>query len=209
MKKASFLLVCVFFASAAFAELNIGLKIGANYDYIQQSSFDHQPYFDQFADPGSINSYVGGIFAGFGAGFFSLHLETMMSMQGFDLQELIDGEDFFEVVKKTRIQTDYLNAVLMARFHLNLEVIKPYIAAGINVGIPIDWTNIAEQQIDFNNYDLSRIGLAVSVGMKIFDLVDADLRFVNGITDIFSGDISYTDNTFAQLVRLSLGLYIF
>ncbi|MBW6458779.1 MAG: PorT family protein [FCB group bacterium] len=209
MKRIHVALLCVLLASTAFAGFDLGIKLGANYNYIDQETFEYQPYFDQFADLGSINSYVGGIFTGFGIGFFSLHLEAMMSMQGFDLQELVDGEDFFEVVKRTQFRTDYLNAALMARFHLDLQVIKPYIAAGINVGMPIDWANPENIQIDFSNFTPDRLGLAFSVGIKIFDLIDADLRYVHGITDILTGDISFTDHTFGQLVRLSVGLYIF
>jgi hypothetical protein len=209
MKKMNIAFMCLLIASTAFAGFDLGIKLGANYSYIEQESIDFQPYFDQFADLGSINSYVGGIFTGFGIGFFSLHLEAMMSMQGFELQELVDGEDFFEVVKRIQFRTDYLNAALMARFHLDLQVIKPYIAAGINVGMPINWADLENIQIDFNNFSPDRLGLAFSVGVKIFDLVDADLRYVHGITDIFSGDISFSDDTFGNLVRLSLGLYIF
>ena len=96
----------------------------------------------------------------------------------------------------------------MARYNIDLTIVKPFITAGVNVGIPLG-ESVIEGEIDIENFDLTKLGLAFGAGIQLFDMVDVELRYVQGVTDIYTGETDDTESTFANLIRLSLGLYIF
>lgn len=208
MKKGIVILMCVLFASAAFAQFDLGIKLGANYSYIQSEEFDFQSYVEEFSDLGNITGFVGGLYTAIGFGSFAVQAEGLFSMEGFSIEGVLDGEPS-DVIENTIIRTNYLNAVLAARYNLDLVVIKPFILAGVNVGIPLGESVVEGTEIDLANFDFTKLGLAIGAGVKIFDMVDVEVRYVQGITDIYTPETYDAATTFSNLVRLSLGLYIF
>ena len=208
MKKVLIVLMSVLLASFAFAQFDLGIKLGANYSYIDSDEFDAQVYIDQISDLRNITGFVGGAFAVIGFGNFGIQLEGLFSMEGFSIEGIVvDGAT--EVIENTTIRTNYLNAVAMARYNIDLAIVAPYIAAGFNVGIPLGDAVVEGQEINIENFDFNNLGLAFAVGVKVLDMIDVEVRYVQGLTDIYSADLDDTETTFSNLVRLSLGLYIF
>ena len=126
MKKLLILTMCVLFASLAFAQFDLGIKLGANYSYIQSEQFDFQEYIDELSDLNNITGFVGGIFAGMGFGSFGVQAEGLFSVEGFYLEDVIDG-DPGDAIDNTTIMTNYLNAALMGRYNFNLPLVQPYL----------------------------------------------------------------------------------
>lgn len=208
MKKLLILLMCVSFASVAFAQFDLGVKLGANYSYIESEEFDFQSYVDEVSDLANITGFVGGGFAIINFGSFGLQAEALFSMEGFSIEGVIEGGGT-DVIENTTIRTNYLNGVLMGRYNIDLAVVKPYVTAGFNLGIPLNDPEVVGEQIDVSNFDFTKMGLAFGAGVKLFDMVEADVRYVQGITDIYTAETADESTTFANVVRLSLGLYIF
>ncbi len=206
MKKLTVVLMSVLLASFAFAQFDLGVKLGANYSYIDSEEFDAQVYIDQFSDLQNITGFVGGAFAVIGFGDFGIQLEGLFSMEGFSIEEVIEGN-----IENTTIRTNYVNAVAMARYNIDLTIVAPYIAAGINVGVPLGDAVVEGSviDIDIENFDFNKLGLAFAAGVKVLDMVDVELRYVQGVTDIYSVDLDDSEPTFSNLIRLSVGLYIF
>ncbi len=206
MKKFTVLLMSVLLASFAFAQFDLGIKLGANYSYIDSEEFDAQVYIDQFSDLQNITGFVGGAFAVIGFGNFGIQLEGLFSMEGFSIENALEGD-----VANTTIRTNYVNAVALARYNIDLAIVAPYIAAGLNVGIPLGEAVVegAEIDIDVENFDFNNLGLAFAAGVKVLDMIDVELRYVQGMTDIYSVSLDDSEPTFSNLVRLSVGLYIF
>jgi hypothetical protein len=150
---------------------------------------------------------MAGAFIGASFGNFGIQLEGLFSVEGFDPNALL-LEDPETVLDDVSIRTNYLNAVAMARYNIDLAIVAPYIAAGINLGIPLG-TEVEGITIDLENYDFTNIGLAFAGGVKVLDMVDVELRYVKGMTDIVTQETEGETTTFSNLVRLSLGLYIF
>lgn len=209
MKKALVLLLSIFTAASLFAQFDLGVRIGANYTYrgFEENAF--ADYAADISDPASINGYTVGVFAGMHSEGFGIQLEILAPVEGFSISRLIEGEPFTDIISGTRLNTEYVNAVLMARYGFELPVIEPYLGAGLSVGIPVAEMLSGEEYVLIENFDIMRLGLAFSFGVILLDVVDVDLRYNTGITDIYSGDISYTDPAFGQLIRLSLGFHIF
>jgi Outer membrane protein beta-barrel domain len=208
MKKVLIVLMSVLLASFAFAQFDLGIKLGANYSYIDSDEFDAQVYIDQFSDLQNITGFVGGAFAVIGFGNFGIQLEGLFSMEGFSIEGIVDG-GATDVIENTTIRTNYVNAVAMARYNIDLAIVAPYVAAGVNVGIPLGEAVVEGAEIDIDNFDFNNLGLAFAVGVKVLDMIDVEVRYVQGLTDIYSVDLDDTEPTFSNLVRLSLGLYIF
>ena len=206
MKKFVIVLMSVLLASFAFAQFDLGIKLGANYSYIESEELDPQVYLDQFSSLENITGVVGGAFAVIGFGNFGVQLEGLFSVEGFDPEALLD-EDPGTVLEGVSVTTNYLNAVAMARYNIDLALVAPFIGAGINLGIPLG-TEV-EGDIDLEGFDFTTVGLAFAVGAKVLDMVDVELRYVKGMTDISTQETSEDPSTFSNLVRLSLGLYIF
>ncbi|MEA3392529.1 MAG: porin family protein [Candidatus Marinimicrobia bacterium] len=206
MKKLTVVLMSVLLASFAFAQFDLGVKLGANYSYIDTEEFEAQLYIDQFSDLQNITGFVGGAFAIIGFGNFGIQLEGLFSMEGFSIEEIVEGN-----IENTTIRTNYVNAVAMARYNIDLAVVAPYVAAGINVGVPLGDAVVEGTTIDIDiaNFDFNKLGLAFAAGVKVLDMIDVELRYVQGLTDIYTVDLDDTEPTFANLVRLSVGLYIF
>ena len=217
MKKFTVVLMSVLLASFAFAQFDLGIKLGANYSYIDSDEFDINPYIEQFSDLQNITGFVGGAFAVIGFGNFGIQLEGLFSMEGFTIEGIVESGGT-DLIENTTIRTNYLNAVAMARYNIDLAIVAPYIAAGINVGIPLGDAVVTNPDgstpdIDVQNFiedfDFNNLGLAFAVGVKVLDMVDVEVRYVQGMTDIYSASLDDTEPTFSNLVRLSVGLYIF
>lgn len=206
MKKFAIVLMSVLLASFAFAQFDLGIKLGANYSYIDTEEF--QANISQISDLQNITGFVGGAFAVIGFGSFGLQLEGLFSMEGFSIDEIIQGEGS-DVIENTTIRTNYLNAVAMARYNIDLAVVAPFIAAGVNVGIPLGEAVVENPDIDLENFDFNQLGLAFAAGVKVLDMLDVEVRYVQGLTDIYTTELDDTQTTFSNLIRLSLGLYIF
>jgi hypothetical protein len=194
----------VLLASFAFAQFDLGVKLGANYSYIDSEEFDAKVYIDQFSDLQNITGFVGGAFAVIGFGNFGIQLEGLFSMEGFSIESAIEGD-----IENTTIRTNYVNAVAMARYNIDLTVVAPYVAAGVNVGIPLGDAVVEGADIDIENFDFKNMGLAFAVGVKVLDMIDVEVRYVKGMTNIYSLNEEEGEDTFSNLVRLSVGLYIF
>ncbi|MEA2077135.1 MAG: outer membrane beta-barrel protein [Candidatus Marinimicrobia bacterium] len=207
MKKLTIVLMSVLLASFAFAQFDLGLKLGANYSYIESEELDPQVYLDQFSNLENITGIVGGAFAVIGFGNFGIQLEGLFSVEGFSPEALL-SEDPGTVLDGVSITTNYLNAVVMARYNIDLAVVAPFVGAGINLGLPLG-TEVEGMEIDLEDFDFTNIGLAFAAGVKVLDMVDVELRYVKGLTDISTQETSDDVTTFSNLVRLSLGLYIF
>ncbi|MFO7841131.1 MAG: porin family protein [Fidelibacterota bacterium] len=208
MKKLLIVLMCVLFASAAFAQFDLGVKLGANYSYIESEDFDYQGYVDEFSDLQNITGFVGGGFALINLGSFAVQGEALFSMEGFSIEGVLEGEGA-DVVDNTTIRTNYLNGVIMGRYNIDLAIAKPFVMGGFNVGIPLGDPEVYGEDIDISDFDFAKMGLVFGAGVKVFDMVELDVRFVQGITDIYTAETSDDTNVFANVVRLSLGLYIF
>ncbi|MCK5817402.1 MAG: PorT family protein [Candidatus Marinimicrobia bacterium] len=206
MKKLTIVLMSVLLASFAFAQFDLGIKLGANYSYIDTEEFDAQLYVDQFSDLQNITGFVGGAFGIIGFGSFGIQLEGLFSMEGFSIEEVVQGN-----IENTTIRTNYINAVVMARYNIDLSIVAPFIAVGVNVGVPLGDAVVEGSviDIDIDNFDFNKLGLAFAGGVKVLDMVDVELRYVQGLTDIYSVDLDDTEPTFSNLIRLSVGLYIF
>ncbi len=207
MKKLLFIVMAVMIASTAFAQFDLGVKLGANYSYIESEEFDFQTYIAEVSDLQNITGFVGGGFAIINIGSFGVQAEALFSMEGFSVEGVVEGGS--DVIENTTIRTNYINGVLMGRYNLDLAVIKPYVTAGFNLGIPIGDPEVQGEDIDISNFDFTKMGLAIGGGVKLFDMVEADIRYVKGVTDIYSAETSEDEPTFANVIRLSLGLYIF
>jgi hypothetical protein len=207
MKKLVIVLMSVLLASFAFAQFDLGIKLGANYSYIESEELDPQVYIDQFSNLESITGVVGGAFAVIGFGNFGIQLEGLFSVEGVDPQALLDGTTT-DPLDGVTVTTNYLNAVAMARYNIDLAIVAPFVGAGINLGIPLD-TEIAGADYDLSGFDFTNVGLAFAAGVKVLDMVDVELRYVKGMTDISTQETNDGTSTFSNLVRLSLGLYIF
>jgi len=210
MKKLTIVLMSVLLASFAFAQFDLGVKLGANYSYIESDEFDAQIYVDQFSDLQNITGFVGGAFAVIGFGNFGIQLEGLFSMEGFSIEGIAEG-GASDAIENTTIRTNYINAVAMARYNIDLAIVAPYVAAGINVGIPLGEAVMegAEIDLDLENFDFNNLGLAFAVGVKVLDMVDVEVRYVKGMTNIYSVSLDDSEPIFSNLVRLSVGLYIF
>lgn len=208
MKKLTIVLMSVLLASFAFAQFDLGVKLGANYSYIDTEEFDAQLYIDQFSDLQNITGFVGGAFAVIGFGNFGIQLEGLFSMEGFSIEEIIQGGGT-DIIENITIRSNYVNAVALARYNIDLAVVAPYVAAGVNVGIPLGEAVVEGADIDLSNFDFTKLGLAFAAGVKVLDMIDVELRYVQGLTDIYTVDLDDTEPTFSNLIRLSLGLYIF
>jgi len=208
MKKLLIVLMSVLLASFAFAQFDLGLKLGANYTYIESEELDPQVYLDQFSDLGNITGVVGGAFGVIGFGNFGIQLEGLFSVEGFDPEALL-LEDPGTVLNDVSVTTNYLNAIAMARYNIDLALVAPFIGAGINLGIPLG-TDVEGIDIeDLADFDFTTIGLTFAAGVKVLDMVDVELRYVKGLTDLSTQETSEDESRFSNLVRLSLGLYIF
>lgn len=203
----------VLLASFAFAEFDLGIKLGANYSYINPEGLDFQDHVDNFKELDNITGFVGGAFAVVGSDLLALQLEGLFSMEGFSIDQIIAGDGASDVIENTTIRTNYLNAVALARLNLPIALINPFIAVGVNVGIPLGDPEIDEgveaPAIDLDNFDFKNLGLCFAGGFKVLDMVDVELRYVHGLTDIYSLETEDTESAFSRLIRLSLGLYIF
>lgn len=208
MKKLLVLLMSVLLASFAFAQFDLGIKLGANYSYIDSEELVVQDYVDQFSDLANITGFVGGAFAVIGLGNFGIQLEGLFSMEGFSIEDIAEGTGS-DIIDNTTIRTNYLNAVAMLRYNLSIPAISPFVGVGVNAGIPLGEAVVEGQDIDLDNFDFNKLGLCFSAGVKLLDMVDVELRYVQGLTDIYSLDEEDSEPTFSNLVRLSLGLYIF
>lgn len=197
----------VLLASFAFAQFDLGLKLGANYSYIAHEEFDPQVYIDQFSNLQNITGVVGGAYAVINLGGFGIQFEGLFSVEGFAPEDLLTVEDPTLIFDDVTIQTNYLNIAALARYNIDLAIVAPYVAAGVNLGIPLGTE--APEDFDLENFDFTQIGLAFAGGIKVLDMVDVELRYVQGLTDIYSQETDDTETTFSNLLRLSLGLYIF
>lgn len=198
MKRITVILLSLVMVSSAFAGMGLGVKLGANYSYIEGSELT----IDQFEDIENITGFVGGGFLNIGPSFLQLQAEALFSMEGFSLA----NPD--STIQNTVIRTNYLNVPILARLNFDLPVVAPFIYGGINIGIPLD-TQTENQEIDLNDFDFNSVGLTFGAGVKVLGCIDVDLRFVKGVTDIYTQETDDTDETFANLVRLSVGLYLF
>ncbi len=212
MKKLLVLLMSVLLASFAFAQFDLGVKLGANYSYIESEEFEAQEYIDTFSDLENITGFVGGAFASIGLGNFALQVEGLFSMEGFSIDEIVADGEVGDVIENTTIRTNYLNAVAMARYNLPIPVVSPFVGVGVNAGIPLGDAQVENpEQLDFEieNFDFRQLGLCYSLGVKLLDMVDVEFRYVQGLTDIYSLEGEDDEPTFSHTLRLSLGLYIF
>lgn len=191
------------------AQMDLGVRVSANYPFHGFSGDAFQQYVSDISDPARISGYTGGVFAGFHSGSFALLAEGNVCIQGFSISRLIDGDPFTDVIGSTSLNTDYINALLLLRYEVDLPVIQPYIAAGVNLGLPLTEMISNPDMTYFENFDITKTGLAVSLGIRLIEILSLDLRYYHGITDICSGEITYGDPVFGQLLRLSLGVHIF
>ena len=198
MKKLITIMLSLMLVSVAFAGMGLGIKLGANYSYIQGEEFD----FEQYQDLENITGFVGGGFVNLGPDFLQLQAEALFSMEGFSL------ESPDEAIQNTVIRTNYLNIPVMARLNFAIPVVSPFVYAGANVGLPLG-VEYEEEEIDIENFDFTSMGLTFGAGAKVLGCIDVDLRFVKGLTDIYSQETDDTDETFANTIRLSVGLYLF
>lgn len=206
MKKLIVILMSVLLASFAFAGFDLGIKLGANYSYIESGESAIQDNIENFKSFDNINGFVGGIFTVIGGDRFGLQLEGLFSMEGFSIEQ---GGELADAIENTTIRTNYLNLVALARFNLPLRVLNPFVAIGVNGGIPLGEAEFDPELINIDNFDFKNLGLCAAVGFKVFDMVDVEVRYVKGLTDIYSLETDTSEPTFSNLVRLSLGLYIF
>jgi len=172
MKKLTIVLMSVLLASFAFAQFDLGVKLGANYSYIESDEFDAQIYVDQFSDLQNITGFVGGAFAVIGFGNFGIQLEGLYSVEGFSIGLFNEGSDDTHNIK---ILTYNLNAVAMARYNLPTSFVSPFIAVGVNAGIPLGNLIYIGGIVDMDNFDFRKVGLCLAVGAKVLDIVDVDL----------------------------------
>ena len=207
MKKIISVLCGVLLCSALFAQFDLGVRVSANYPYLGMD--DPQLYLDAVQDPTNINGFMAGAFIGASFGNFGIQLEANAPLENFSVVDLVLGEPFMDVISGTQLNYQYLNAVLMARFEIDLSIIKPYIGAGINVGVPIMDLINEEATVDFTDFDFNQLAYAFSLGVVLLDVVDVDLRYTTGITDVVTHELLIDDPTFGQVVRLSVGLHIF
>jgi len=191
------------------AQIDLGVRLGANYSFRGFTGDAFQGYIADISDPSAITAHTGGVFAGINFGSFGIQLEGNLALEGFSIARIIEGDPFMDVIGGTTVNTEYINALLMARYQVDIPVIQPYVAAGINVGLPL-MEIIGNPDITYlENYEFSQTGFAVSVGLRLLGIVSVDLRYSGGITDICSGRLDSTHPLFGQLLRLSLGLHIF
>lgn len=209
MKKILIIISALLLAVSLSAQIDLGVRVGANYPFHGFTGDAFQSYIADISDPSSISGYTGGIFAGFNSGSFGLQLEGNLCLQGFSLARLIDGDPFMDVIGASNVNTDYINALLLLRYEVDIPVIQPYIAAGLNMGLPLTEMIGNPDMVYFENFDITKTGFAVSIGLRLLQFVSVDLRYCHGITDISSGEISYCDPMYGQLLRFSLGLHIF
>jgi hypothetical protein len=207
MKKVIIVLWSLLLGSAIFAQFDLGVRVSANYPYLGMD--DYQVYLDAVQDPANINGYMTGVFMGTSFGNFGIQLEANAPLENFSIARLINGEPFMDVISGTQSNYQYLNAVLMARFEFDLSIIKPYVGAGINVGVPIVDLINEDVTVDIANFDINQLAYAFSLGVVLLDIVDVDLRYTTGITDIVTQELTTDDPNFGQLVRLSVGFHIF
>ena len=207
MKKVIIVLWGVLFGSALFAQFNLGVRVSANYAYLGTEDF--QAYVNAVQDPENINGCMAGVFMGIGTNGFGIQLEANAPLNNFSVARLIYGDPFMDVISGTQLNYEYLNTVLMARFELDLAIIKPYIGAGINVRVPlVDLIN-EDVTVDLTDFDVNQLGYAFSVGVILLDIVDVDIRYTTGITDLTTLELITDDPNFGQLVRLSAGFHLF
>lgn len=207
MKKLMVVLMSVLLASFAFAQFDLGIKLGANYSYIESDELV-QDLVQEISDLQNITGFVGGAFAVIGLGDFGIQVEGLFSMEGFSIQNIVDGTGS-DVIENTTIRTNYLNAVAMARYNIDIPAVSPFVGVGFNFGIPLGDPEVSSEDINIDDFDFKTAGLCFAAGVKLLDMVDVELRFVQGLTDIYSMDEEEGEDTFSNLIRLSLGLYIF
>ncbi|MDZ7797152.1 MAG: porin family protein [Candidatus Marinimicrobia bacterium] len=187
MKKLMIILMCVLFASAAFAQFDLGIKLGANYSYIESEEFDFQGYVDEFSDMENITGFVGGGFAMINLGSFAVQGEALFSMEGFSIEGILEGEGT-DVIDNTTIRTNYLNGVVLGRYNIDLAIVKPFVIGGFNVGIPLGDPEVYGQGIEISDFDFTKMGLVFGAGVKAFDMVELDVRFVKRHRYIHGGN---------------------
>lgn len=207
MKKFIIVLCGVLLSSALFAQFDLGIRVGANYRYLGIE--DYQIYLDEIQDPANINGYMAGVFIGASSGSFGIHLEATAPLEEFSISNILYGDPLMEVIHQTQFNYSYLNTALMLRYELDLALIKPYVGAGINVGIPIIELIDGNATIDLTDFDFDQLAYTFSVGIVVLDFVDVDLRYISGTTDIVSGELLSDDPIYGEQLRLSFGLHIY
>lgn len=207
MKKFIIVLWSFLLSSVLFAQFDLGLRVSANYPYLGKD--DYQIYLDAIQDPTIINGYMAGVFIGASFGNYGIHLEATAPLEHFSIPRILDGDPLPNIISDTQFNYEYLDAVLMLRYELDLALIKPYVGAGINIGIPIMDIIDGNATIGMENFDSDKLGLAFSVGVVVLNFVDVDLRYTTGITDIVSGELLTDDLNYGEVVRLSFGLHIY
>lgn len=207
MKKTIIVLLGVLVGSGLFAQFDFGLRFSANYPY--QIIENYQVSVDAIEDLDNITGHMAGVFIGTSFGNLGVRLEANAPLENFSLARLIDGDQFVDVMSDTKFNYRYLNTVLMAHLELDLTIIKPYVGAGLNFGMPIEDLLTGDASINPSDFDVSRLGYAFSAGMVLFELIDVDIRYTTGMTDLASFQLIKNGQNFGRLVRLSLGLHIY
>ena len=207
MKIIKIFIIGVLLSSALFAQFDLGLRVGANYPYVGME--DYRVYEEMFSYRANIKGYMAGAFVGASSGNFGLHLEANVPLENFNFHGIIDGDPFLEVISDAKLNYQYLNAVLMARYQLNILLFKPYLGVGINVGIPILDLIDENATIDMRDFDVNQLAYAVSAGIVVLDFLDVEVRYTSGITDLVNGELLTDDPNFGETVRLSFGLHIY
>ena len=77
------------------------------------------------------------------------------------------------------------------------------------MGVPIMDLISEDAMVDLTDFDFNQLGYAFSLGVVLLDMLDVDLRYTTGLTDIVTHELLIDDPNFGQLVRLSVGLHIF
>jgi hypothetical protein len=209
MKKFLLLFILLVPGLTLTAQIDLGIRAGAHYPFRGFSGDAFQEYINDISDPVNISAYTAGAFAGFNAGSFGIQVEGNLCLNGFSIARLIEGDPFMNVIGSTSIDMDYINALLLARYEVDLPVIRPYVAAGLNLGLPLPEMISNPDLVYFENFDITKTGFAVSLGLRLIDILSLDLRYYHGITNVVSGEISYCDPLYGQSLRLSLGIHIF
>jgi hypothetical protein len=199
-------------------EQNSGLYVGVNFgkwlgddDIFAQSLADEMNYQDGFSG----FSFDSKSRTGFSMGFFydfpvaksvSIQPEFSYSQKGARFSG--DGSffyygDSYSVKSEVVMRLDYLDVVVLTKYSLPGNGVKPYFAAGLGVGYLLSAQMKVKATVDgesdsnsskMDGYKKLDAHLNFGAGIDFSDLIRIDLRYALGLTPILEEDILNLQN---------------
>ncbi len=216
-------LITLFGNSFTYAQVALGLKVGANFGNVHttQALNDLTPDFKY-----ATGAVAGGVAEISFGKYFAVQPELNWVQKGFRFSEAVDipvGKIDIPAGVEATIKTNYLELPLLAKVKLGNDIIQAYAVLGPSVGYAMNGklitrtrlffefdpirTNLNFDNLDYNRFEVAAVGgLGLQVnfnGGKWF----ADARYTQGLTELYNFPI-VNEQIKNRGVALSTGVMI-